>query len=117
MRNIHSTLKKVKITVDTRWQMETSSERRWLEHLSEEDLAFLKRFLLASGTLKELARLYGISYPTVRLRLDRLIEKVKLIEEQSHAAPFELRLRSLYAEARLDEGTFRELLRAYREEE
>jgi len=97
--------------------METSSERRWLEHLSEEDLAFLKRFLLASGTLKELARQYGISYPTVRLRLDRLIDKVKLIDEQSGADPFELRLRSLYAEARLDEATFRELLRAYREEE
>jgi hypothetical protein len=97
--------------------METSTDRRWLEHLSEEDLAFLKRFLLASGTLKELARQYGISYPTVRLRLDRLIEKVKLIDEQSGADPFELRLRSLYAEARLDDATFRELLRAYREEE
>ena len=97
--------------------MEARSERRWLEHLSDEDLAFLKRFLLASGTLKELARQYGISYPTVRLRLDRLIDKVKLIDEQSGADPFELRLRSLYAEARLDEATFRELLRAYREEE
>jgi len=97
--------------------MDTRSERRWLEHLSDEDLAFLKRFLLASGTLKELARQYGISYPTVRLRLDRLIDKVKLIDEQSGADPFELRLRSLYAEARLDDGTFRELLRAYREEE
>jgi hypothetical protein len=97
--------------------MDTRTERRWLEHLSEEDLAFLKRFLLASGTLKELARQYGISYPTVRLRLDRLIDKVKLIDEQSGADPFELRLRGLYAEARLDDATFRELLRAYREEE
>ena len=97
--------------------MDTRTERRWLDHLSEEDLAFLKRFLLASGTLKELARQYGISYPTVRLRLDRLIDKVKLIDEQSGADPFELRLRSLYAEARLDDATFRELLRAYSEEE
>ncbi|HEX9411812.1 MAG TPA: DUF2089 family protein [Actinomycetota bacterium] len=97
--------------------MDKRSERRWLEHLSDEDLAFLKRFLLASGTLKELARQYGISYPTVRLRLDRLIDKVKLIDEQSGADPFELRLRSLYGEARLDDATFRELLRAYREEE
>jgi uncharacterized protein DUF2089 len=97
--------------------MDTRTERRWLEHLSEEDVAFLKRFLLASGTLKELARQYGISYPTVRLRLDRLIDKVMLIDEQSGADPFELRLRSLYAEARLDDATFRELLRAYREEE
>jgi hypothetical protein len=110
-------LKKVQGAADRGREMETGTDRRWLEHLSEEDLAFLKRFLLASGTLKELARQYGISYPTVRLRLDRLIEKVKLIDEQSGADPFELRLRSLYAEARLDDATFRELLRAYREEE
>jgi hypothetical protein len=51
----------------------------WFEHLSEEDLAFVKRFLLASGSLKELAEAYGISYPTVRLRLDRLIEKIRIL--------------------------------------
>jgi len=117
LRNIESWLKKVKTDSDRGEEMDSSSERRWLEHLSEEDLAFLKRFLLTSGTLKELARQYGISYPTVRIRLDRLIDKVKLIDEQSGADPFELRLRSLYGEARLDDATFRELLRAYREEE
>ena len=92
-------------------------ERRWLEQLSDEDLAFLKRFLLTSGTLKDLAKQYGISYPTVRLRLDRLIEKVKLLDEQETRGPFELKLRSLYADGRLDESTFREVLRAYREED
>lgn len=92
-------------------------ERRWLEQLSDEDLAFLKRFLLTSGTLKDLAQQYGISYPTVRLRLDRLIEKVKLLDEQETRGPFELKLRSLYADGRLDDSTFRDVLRAYREEE
>ncbi len=92
-------------------------ERRWVEQLSDEDLAFLKRFLLTSGTLKDLAKQYGISYPTVRLRLDRLIEKVKLLDERETRGRFELKLRSLYADGRLDEGTFRDVLRAYREEE
>jgi len=92
-------------------------ERRWVEQLSDEDLAFLKRFLLTSGTLKDLAKQYGISYPTVRLRLDRLIEKVKLLDERETRGPFELKLRSLYADGRLDDGTFRDVLRAYREEE
>ena len=113
---MHLGLKKVKRLADRDGEMRANSDQRWLDHLSEEDLAFLKRFLLASGTLKELARQYGISYPTVRLRLDRLIEKVKLVDEQSDADPFELRLRSLYAEGRLDDGSFRQLLRAYREE-
>jgi hypothetical protein len=91
-------------------------EQGWTEHLSQEDLAFLKRFLLASGTLKELARQYGVSYPTLRLRLDRLIDKVRLIDEHESAGPLELRLRTLYAEGRVDDEAFRGLLSAYRKE-
>jgi hypothetical protein len=93
-----------------------SQELRWLDHLTPEDVSFLKRFLLASGTLKELARQYGVSYPTVRLRLDRLIEKVRLIDEQTHAGPFELALRTLYAEGKVDDEAFRALLGAYERE-
>jgi len=92
-------------------------ERRWIEYLSEEDLSFLKRFLLSSGTLKELAKQYGISYPTVRLRLDRLIEKVHLLDQQEVAGPFELRLRSLYADGKVDDDTFGALIEAHRAEE
>ncbi len=97
-------------------ERETGQERRWIEHLAPEDLSFLKRFLLASGTLKELARQYGVSYPTVRLRLDRLIDKVRLIDEQAAAGPFELRLRTMYAEGKVDDEAFRALLGAYRKE-
>lgn len=93
-----------------------SPARAWLEALSEEDVSFLKRFLLASGTLKELARQYGVSYPTLRLRLDRLIQKVKLVDEHAEAGPFETRLRTLYAEGRLDDETFRLLLESHRHE-
>lgn len=92
-------------------------ERRWIDYLSEEDLAFLKRFLLASGTLKDLAAQYGISYPTVRLRLDRLIAKVRVIEAEAAAGPFETTLRSLYADGRMDQDAFRTLLEAFRDEE
>lgn len=43
----------------------------WMADLEDEDVAFIKKFILASGSLKEVAGLYGVSYPTVRLRLDR----------------------------------------------
>ena len=89
----------------------------WIEHLSEEDLVFLKRFLLAGGTLKDLAAQYDISYPTVRLRLDRLIEKVKLVDAAPAAGPFEQRLRAAFADGRLDAETFRALLEAHRREQ
>src|SRR5436309_13614494 len=85
----------------------------WVDHLDQEDLAFLRRFLMASGTLKEVARQYGISYPTVRLRLDRLIQKVRLLEEARSSSPFEQRLRSAFADGRMDPETFRALLDAY----
>ena len=39
------------------------------------------RFVLASGSLKEVAGGYGVTYPTVRLRLDRLIQKIHLSED------------------------------------
>ena len=59
----------------------------WLADLEDEDAAFIKKFVLASGSLKEVAALYGVSYPTVRLRLDRLIQKIK-ISETAEADPY-----------------------------
>jgi hypothetical protein len=92
------------------------ADRRWVDQLSDEDLAFLKRFLLASGTLKDLAGRYGVSYPTIRLRLDRLIQKVELLDEHREAGPAESKLRAFYADGRLDDEVFGELLRALQEE-
>ena len=55
----------------------------WMAGLEEEDLAFIRNFLLCSGSLKEVASRYGVTYPTVRLRLDRLIQKIRLSEERA----------------------------------
>jgi hypothetical protein len=93
--------------------MALQGDRRWIDYLTPEDLAFLKRFILASGTLKELAQEYGISYPTVRLRLDRLIAKVQLLDDHRDDDPFELRLRALYADGAVDDRAFNALLEAY----
>lgn len=54
---------------------------QWTSTLEEEDWNFIKRFLLSSGSLKEMANQYGVTYPTVRLKLDRLIQKIKLSED------------------------------------
>ncbi len=86
----------------------------WLESLNDEDLNFLKRFVVSSGSLKALARLYGVSYPTVRLRLDRLIQKIELIEEAGDISAFERRLRLLLADGAIDASTFKTLLEAHR---
>jgi len=89
---------------------------KWIESLSDEDINFLKRFLLTSGSLKALAQDYGVSYPTVRLRLDRLIEKVKVIESHEIQTEFERQLRVLYAERKIDLATLKKILNAHKRE-
>lgn len=79
-----------------------------------EDLTFIKRLVLASGSLKRVAAEYEVSYPTVRLRLDRLIAKIQVIEDQRIQDPFERLLRAKLAEGKLDADTMRALLDAHR---
>jgi hypothetical protein len=50
-----------------------------LERLSEDDREFVLRFLLSSGSLKDLAQSYGVSYPTIRARLDNLLERLRAL--------------------------------------
>ena len=92
------------------------NSRRWVEGLDDEDLSFIRRFVLASGSLKEIAGIYGISYPTVRLRLDRLIEKIKLLSSDSVPSEFERAIRIEYAQGKVDPATMNRLLEAHRKE-
>jgi hypothetical protein len=90
--------------------------RRWIDGLGDDDLAFLKRFILSSGSLKELARVYGVSYPTVRLRLDRLIEKVRILGDAGITSEFERLVRSLFAEGKMDSNSLSMILSAHQRE-
>ena len=88
-------------------------KQRWIDSLEDEDLAFIKRFVLFSGSLKELADAYHVSYPTLRLRLDRLIEKIKILDSQTIDDHFERHLRVHFADGKLDAQVFKKLLTAY----
>ncbi|MGM9619816.1 MAG: DUF2089 family protein [Oscillospiraceae bacterium] len=85
----------------------------WMTGLEEEDVAFIRRFLLCSGSLKEVAAEYGVSYPTVRLRLDRLIQKIRLSEE-AEAEPYVALVKRLAVNEKLDLETAKLLIREYR---
>lgn len=86
----------------------------WLRDLDEDDLQFIKRFILASGSLKELALAYGVSYPTLRARLDRLISKVRIADDAQPQDPLERKLRLLVADGKIGPGLAKELLAAHR---
>lgn len=48
-----------------------------LASLPVEHQRFLEMFVLASGNLKEIAKQVGVSYPTIRSRLDKVIEALR----------------------------------------
>ena len=89
-------------------------DKTWLDFLEDEDLAFIKRLVLFSGSLKDLATAYDVTYPTVRLRLDRLIAKIKVFDDNEIQDDFERQLRATYAEGKIDGPSFKRLLGAYR---
>ena len=51
-----------------------------LAQLSSEDQVFIMAFVGAHGSLKNMERLFGISYPTVKNRLDRLAARLEMVE-------------------------------------
>ena len=95
--------------------MELNQIPQWLLALEPEDVAFLKNFALKSGSLKEIARLYGVSYPTVRLRLDKLIQKIELSDRQEEE-PFTAFLKGLAVDGRLELDTAKLIIDRYQRE-
>ena len=85
----------------------------WLASLDEEDGSFIKKFVLASGSLKEVAGIYGVTYPTVRLRLDRLIQKIRL-GEQVDEEPYIALIKRLAVKDKLDFDTAKLLINEYK---
>jgi hypothetical protein len=47
-----------------------------LSRIPREDQDLVVELVLKSGSLKDLAAAYGVSYPTIRARLDKTIERL-----------------------------------------
>ena len=85
----------------------------WMAELDEEEVSFIRNFMLASGSLKEIAREYGVTYPTVRLRLDHLIQKIRLSGERA-ADPYVSLIKRLALDEKIDFDTAKLLISEYR---
>ncbi|WP_330654343.1 DUF2089 family protein [Metaclostridioides mangenotii] len=86
---------------------------KWLENLDDEDINFIKIFITSSGSLKEVAKIYDVSYPTVRLRLDRLIQKINLSQDID-TEPYVAIIKSLAIEDKIDFETAKLLIKEYK---
>lgn len=84
----------------------------WLINLEIEDLTFIKRLIISSGSLKSLAKEYNITYPTIRIRMDKLIEKIKMYEEEND--PYIAHIKVLAINNKIDLDTARSLIQEYR---
>lgn len=87
----------------------------WMSGLDDEDVVFMKRFLLASGSLKEIAQQYGVTYPTVRLRLDKLIQKIQITEDTANE-PYISLIKRLAVNEKLDFDTAKLLIAEYKKQ-
>ena len=53
----------------------------WVLALEQEHLEFIRKFVLNSGSLKDMAAAYQVSYPTVRTKLNQLIQRIEAVQE------------------------------------
>jgi hypothetical protein len=63
------------------------TQRHPLLSLAPEDLDLMLQFVLVSGSLKELARIYQVSYPTIRTRIDRVIARLRKVMSGDSSDP------------------------------
>lgn len=83
--------------------------------LPEEQLAFLRLFVSRRGNLREVERELGVSYPTVRARLDDLLRALGYSVSPVSAAEREERKQRILADLKAGTITAEDATRALRE--
>lgn len=88
-----------------------------LLRLPREDLDLIAELVLRSGSLKGLAEAYGVSYPTIRTRLDRVIERLRQILEGRRPDPLTELLATLVERGEMTAAAARRVRDTVRERE
>ncbi len=57
-----------------------------LAQLSAEDQVFIAAFVRAHGSIKEMERVFGVSYPTIKSRLNRISGELSFVETNPEPA-------------------------------
>ncbi|MBT1153966.1 DUF2089 family protein, partial [Lactiplantibacillus argentoratensis] len=86
----------------------------WFLSLEKEDQEFIKQLVLSSGSLKQLAHVYEVSYPTVRARLNNVINKITLLEDKKKDS-FETKLMQLVIDEKVSLDVAKDLIKDYQE--
>jgi hypothetical protein len=73
------TVEKVKL-VDADITIEGSFSLPPLANLSAEDQVFVMAFVRCDGSIKEMEKMFGISYPTVKNRISKIAKQLEFVE-------------------------------------
>jgi hypothetical protein len=73
------TVERVRL-VDSDIAIEGSFSLPPLANLSAEDQVFVMAFVRCSGSIKDMEQMFGISYPTVKNRLNRIAQQLEFVE-------------------------------------
>lgn len=75
-------------------EIKGSVRSHWLIGLDSDQLDFLLTFVRCRGVIRDIEALLGVSYPTVRSRIDQLVDAVeqRLEESRSSATSLDSRI-------------------------
>jgi len=62
-----------------------------LARLSSEDQVFVTAFVRCHGSIKEMEQIFGVSYPTIKSRLNRIAQGLEFVETNAPPSLSELR--------------------------
>lgn len=85
-----------------------------LARLDDGEQEFVLRFVLSSGSLKDMARSYAVSYPTIRAKLDALIARLEALRCGQPANPLGELLAGLVEKGEITPATARRVLDEHR---
>src|ERR1700761_209941 len=69
--------------------LEGAFELPQLARLQPEDQVFVAAFLKSHGSIKEMEQVFGVSYPTVKARLNRIAGALEFVDTNPAPAPSE----------------------------
>ncbi|MBD8847998.1 DUF2089 family protein (plasmid) [Priestia megaterium] len=95
--------------------MEREEIPSWVLALDKESLEFIRKFILNSGSLKNMSNLYDVSYPTVRAKLDRLIKKIE-IHSQEEDVEFVNMIKGFVIDERISLDIAKVIIEKYKKE-
>jgi hypothetical protein len=84
--------------------IEGSWELPQLAQLSAEDQVFVAAFVRSHGSIKEMERVFGVSYPTIKSRLNRIGESLDFVDTKPALSRTEILERLSSGEISVDDA-------------